>query len=144
MHKESRIGALLFFCPAVRKEIPVGFRSEVLQVGRLVQHVGEIVEEVDAVASAGAGQAYNLPSRLQGNLLICSQPVGLYPSLIFFELFQDDLLASGSVIVEEEHKARLLAGNHPDVSLLAPLAILILDKNGMIGLVAVEIRSFLG
>ena len=63
---------------------------------------------------------------------------------IFFELFQDDLLASGSVIVEEEHKARLLAGNHPDVSLLAPLAILILDKNGMIGLVAVEIRSFLG
>ena len=56
MHKESRVGALLFFCPAVRKEIPVGFRSEVLQVGRLVQHVGEIVEEVDAVASAGAGQ----------------------------------------------------------------------------------------
>lgn len=48
---------LLFLCPLVRKEIPVGFDwSPVGHFSHPVEQVGEIFKEVDAMQPAGTGQ----------------------------------------------------------------------------------------
>ena len=48
---------LLFLCPLVRKEIPVGFDwSPVRHFSHPVEQVGEIFKEVDAMQPAGTCQ----------------------------------------------------------------------------------------
>ena len=54
---QCHLFTLLFLCPPVRKEIPVGFDwSPVRHFSHPVEQVGEIFEEVDAMQPAGTCQ----------------------------------------------------------------------------------------